>query len=132
MGCCRRREVTQAMSGVFIGDFLSSCIAPPGDHSQWYGIIDLTNDLPQIGKSIEYLCIPTWHGVPPTIEEIGKACAFASKCEKKGPLLVHCTYGSGRAACLACAILVDSAARQGVDLDWEAALHRLEQRQRGF
>lgn len=80
------KSVDEILPGIYLGDFYSSFLSA----TKWVGIVDLTNELPRLSQSRNYLNIPAWDGCPPSVENIQRAVDFVTSCEK--PLLIHCAY----------------------------------------
>ena len=79
-------SVDQILPGIYLGDFYSSFLST----KKWVGVVDLTNELPRLSNSKNYLNIPAWDGCPPTVENIERAVNFVISGEK--PVLIHCAY----------------------------------------
>jgi hypothetical protein len=87
----------------------------------WAGVIDLTVEFPEstIHRTVHYMSIPTWDGVPASPEQIEKGATFALDAKKEGgDILVHCAHGRGRSTTLMCACLV----KAGLFETWQEAL----------
>ena len=63
------KPMTELTAGIFVGEYFSSFQAP----WKWGSIVDITNELPRMGESDEYLNIQSWDGCPPTIDNIQRA-----------------------------------------------------------
>lgn len=94
------KSYTEVCQGIFVGDYFSSFKSG----KRWGSIVDITNELPRLGESKEYLNIPSWDGCPPTIQSIQAACKFVESCQK--PVLIHCAHGKGRSVTVTAAVLV--------------------------
>jgi hypothetical protein len=94
------------------------------DITEWDGIIDMTCEFPENGKSKKYLNIQCWDGQPPPVEFLEEGARFGAAVVsgvgnngKSGSLMVHCAHGRGRSCLMMCAVLV----RAGEAEDWEEA-----------
>lgn len=94
------KSYTEVHQGIFVGDYFSSFKSG----KRWRSIVDITNELPRLGDSKEYLNIPSWDGCPPTIQSIQAVCKFVQSCQK--PVLIHCAHGKGRSVTVTAAVLV--------------------------
>ena len=92
------KSYSELADGVYVGDYYSSFLAD----MEWVAIVDITNELPRMGKSEKYLNIQSWDGCPPTVEDIQRAVEFVKGAKK--PVLIHCAHGKGRSATVACAV----------------------------
>jgi hypothetical protein len=90
---------TRLTGDVYVGDYFSSW----SKGVSWGSIVDITNELPRLGRSSQYLNIPSWDGTPPSPTEIQRGVEFMSKCKK--PVLVHCAHGKGRSVTVVVAFL---------------------------
>jgi protein-tyrosine phosphatase len=104
-------------------------------NKQWAGIIDLTVEFPEScrDKTLMYLCLPTWDGVPCSPEQLEKAANFAveakdnwMKMKEQGVvegephILIHCAHGRGRSTTVMCAAMV----KMGMYANFEEALEK--------
>ena len=88
--------------------------------TNWSGIIDLTCEFPETGKTQNYKAIPCWDGQPPSVEQLERGARFGRDAMEKaglegGSLMVHCAHGRGRSCLMMCAVLV----RMGLVDGWE-------------
>ncbi|KAL3816013.1 hypothetical protein ACHAXA_010784 [Cyclostephanos tholiformis] len=90
-------------------------------NKNWAGVVDLTVEFPERcrSKTLRYLCLPTWDGVPCSPEQLEKAANFCieareewNRLKKTGTvegephILIHCAHGRGRSTTVMCAALV--------------------------
>ncbi|GAB5369760.1 hypothetical protein AAMO2058_001433400 [Amorphochlora amoebiformis] len=78
-------------------------------------VIDCTCELPReftVGRKSmvkEYLCVPLWDAMGPTINQLDHAARWAvSQRSLNRSVLIHCAHGHGRSATVLCAALVAS------------------------
>ena len=95
----RLESYTKITDDVFVGDYFSSFMG----FNTWKSILDITNELPRVGKCSKYLNIQSWDGTPPSPAEIQCGVEFIRKCQK--PVLVHCAHGKGRSVTMVVAYL---------------------------
>ena len=97
----------------------------------WAGVVDCTVEFPERCRTVQYLCLPTWDGVPATPEQLDKAAKFCidaieewNRLRKTGlvegepNILIHCAHGRGRSTTVMCAALV----KMGYFTSYEEAL----------
>jgi protein-tyrosine phosphatase len=97
----------------------------------WAGVVDCTVEFPEQCKTEQYLCLPTWDGVPATPEQLDTAAKFCmdaieewNRLRKTGlvegepNILIHCAHGRGRSTTVMCAALV----KMGYFSSYEEAL----------
>jgi hypothetical protein len=80
----RWNSYDEIYTSVYLGDYYSSFMSK----HKWASIVDVTNELPRLGLSKNYLNVPSWDGCPPPVQYIEKAVDFILSCEK--PVLIHC------------------------------------------
>ena len=105
---------TQVQTGWWIG----GCHGPEL-HKDWSAVIDLTVEFPESCRTVAYLAIPTWDGVPASPAQLEHAAAWAVQQHDKygGDILVHCAHGRGRSTTVLCACLV----KAGLFETWQQA-----------
>ena len=104
-------------------------------NKQWAGIIDLTVEFPERcrDKTLRYLCLPTWDGVPCSPEQLELAANFAVEAKEnwmklkeqgvvqgEANILIHCAHGRGRSTTVMCAAMV----KMGMYANFEEALEK--------
>jgi protein-tyrosine phosphatase len=118
----RGKVAVPVASEVQPGWWVGGCYANRLDDDHWAGIVDLTVEFPERcrERTLRYLCLPTWDGVPCTPDQLEKAATFCvesreewNRLRKTGGvedveprILVHCAHGRGRSTTVMCAALV--------------------------
>ncbi|KAH3743934.1 Dual specificity phosphatase [Pelomyxa schiedti] len=70
-------------------------------------VLDMTCELPQMHAWNNFMCIPTWDGTAPSLQQLDVAIDWIiSQREAGHGVLVHCCYGVGRSAMVLAAALV--------------------------
>ena len=96
-------SVSEVLPGLWIGGVRSYDVKA---HSEWQGVVDLTNEFPELSHRNEYLNLQVSDGNAPTLAQLDAACEFVAANAKRGPVLVHCAFGVGRSTTVLCAVLV--------------------------
>ena len=98
----RETQTSEILPGLFIGmwphrsEVVTSSTA----------VLDVTVEFPRVRQGGSYLCLPTWDGTAPTLSALTKGATWGAKAAKRGPLLVHCTFGHSRSATVLSAVTV--------------------------
>jgi protein-tyrosine phosphatase len=115
----REAQISEVSPGLFIGmwphrlDVVNSSTA----------VVDVTVELPRVKQGGAYLCLPTWDGTAPTLVALTAGATWGARAAKRGPLLVHCTFGHSRSATVLSAIMVEG----GYADTWQEALQTIKQ-----
>eukprot|EP00698_Gefionella_okellyi_P005300 TRINITY_DN14821_c0_g1_i1.p1 TRINITY_DN14821_c0_g1~~TRINITY_DN14821_c0_g1_i1.p1 ORF type:complete len:271 (+),score=11.50 TRINITY_DN14821_c0_g1_i1:77-814(+) len=116
---------------IYVGGYLGFHPLPVDLLDRDIAVIDVTCELPRSSalwhSRVSYLNIGTWDGTPPTVQNLRDALAWSLPQYKAGKsLFIHCAFGIGRSATVACAVLV----ALGVCGTWEEAFEYMK-KQRG-
>ena len=117
---------TEVQPGFWVGGCYSNQL-----NKKWAGVIDATVEFPERCDTMNYLCLPTWDGVPCSPADLEKAANFCidsieewnkkrelGEVEGDAHILVHCAHGRGRSTTIMCAALV----KMGMFANYEEAL----------
>ena len=115
-------------SEIHPGWFLGGWPYDPKVFERWPAVIDVTCELPRRRPEGPYLCLPTWDGTAPPVEDIERAVRWALAQRKQGyEILVHCAAGHSRSATVLAACLVAAHLHR----DWKEAVVHMEGLRRG-
>ncbi|KAL9179808.1 hypothetical protein ACHAXT_007778 [Thalassiosira profunda] len=104
-------------------------------NKKWAAVIDLTVEFPERCRNdtLQYLCLPTWDGVPASPAQLEQAANFCiaareewehlretGAVEGEPNILIHCAHGRGRSTTVMCAALV----KMGMYANYEEALEQ--------
>jgi len=93
---------SEVLPGLWVGTYFSDVAYAV----EWQGIVDLTTEFSERSRAKNYLCLPSWDGIPATHTDLTRGAEFILKHWEEGPVLCHCAAGIGRSATMVCAALL--------------------------